>query len=205
MELLVGALEVARLSSRVPFVLREKCDVKRRSVQLADGRGARSQQHRPYTVFIAGRRHEEARSGDGREGHRGLQLRIIVSAGPLQSLRPALIEDVFALTMVFQIKRQNSRDSIVFFDDKMTGPPPRPRRRGARLFDGCKKLITRERMRVAFALGIGARVPRGGTDRCRRSSQTRCKLVAGHASSNTASTSVATLRGSEPAPTAARA
>src|SRR5271170_310528 len=140
MELLIGALEIARLSSRVPFVLREKCDVERRSMQFADGRGAGSQQHRPYTVFIAGRRHEKARSGDGREGHRGLQLRIIVAAGPLQSLRPALIEDVFALTVVLQIERQDARDSIVFFDDKMTGPPASPRGRGAGLFDGRKKL-----------------------------------------------------------------
>ena len=40
-----------------------------------------------------------------REGHGALQLGIIVAAGPLQRIRPGMVEDIFAIGMAFQIQR----------------------------------------------------------------------------------------------------
>src|ERR1051326_1265439 len=139
-----------------------------------------------------------------REGNARLKLGIVAAAGALEGVGPAPIEYVFALRMALQVERQQALDATIALDHQMTRPPTGARRSRTGLLQRRKEFVAGERMRVGSAVRIGAGVPRGLADGGGRAGKPCCNLVARHNSSNTASTSTATLRGSEPAPTAAR-
>ena len=57
--------------------------------------------------------HEQARARHRRERHGDLQLGIIAPAGALEGLRPAMVEDVFALAVALQIERGGAQQGAV--------------------------------------------------------------------------------------------
>jgi len=56
---------------------------------------------------------EKARARHRREGNRDLQLGIVAAAGALEGLSPAVIEDIFALAVAFDVKRRGAEQRAV--------------------------------------------------------------------------------------------
>src|SRR5471032_910345 len=133
--------------------------------------------------------------GHRRKGYGALQLGIVIAARSFQRLGPGLVEDIFAIGMILQIKRHQP-----VRHQQMRGLPARLTRRRAGLFQRGEEFVSRERMGLGQALGVGQAVPARRADFCGAGDQACCHLI-----SKTASTSTATPRGSEPTPTAARA
>ncbi len=103
MELLVGALQEAALAEEAPFRLGQEGDVGRR--QLAGGGDLDQGIGKAATHGLRQRTGagEQARPGHRGERHRHLQLGVIVAAGALEGLRPAMVEDIFAARMAFHV------------------------------------------------------------------------------------------------------
>ena len=113
MELLVGALQEAALAERAPFRLGQEGDVRRR--QLARG-GDLDQGIGEAAAHRFGQRAgagEQARAGHRGERHRHLQLGVIVAAGVLEGLGPAVVEDIFAARMAFHIAGRGAQKRAV--------------------------------------------------------------------------------------------
>ena len=92
------------------------------------------------------RRHQQARPGHRRERHRDDQLGIIAPAGPLVSVGPAPVEDVFALGMVLQIHRRDAEDRPRPYPRAPhAGAASRPRRRPSRFPPARSGIPTRRR------------------------------------------------------------
>src|ERR1043165_8461138 len=149
-------------------------------------------------------RHQQTAPGHWGEGNACLQLGIVAAAGALEGVGPAPVEHVFALGVRLQIERKQAMNATIALDHQMTRPPTGARRSRTGLLQRRKEFVAGERVRIGGALWIGAGVPRSLADGGGRAGKPCCNLVARHSSSNTASTSTATLRGSDPAPTAAR-
>src|ERR1043166_1180728 len=149
-------------------------------------------------------RHQQAMARHRREGNACLQLGIVAAAGAIEGVGPAPVEHVFALGVRLQIERKQAMNATIAIEHQMTRPPTGVCRSRTGLLQRRKEFVAGERMRIGGALRIGAGVPRRLADGGGRAGKPWCNLVARHNSSNTASTSTATLRGSEPAPTAAR-
>jgi hypothetical protein len=96
-ELLVCALQETALAERTPFRLSQKGDMGRR--QLAGGGDFGQRIAERATDFICQRTGagQQSRASHRRERHGHLEFGIVIAAGALESLRPALVEDVFAL------------------------------------------------------------------------------------------------------------
>ncbi len=67
--------------------------------------------------------HQKAAPVRRRERHRHLQLRIVVAAGALIGLGPAVVEDVFALRMRFGVAGDGADDRAAVFGDEVHGLP----------------------------------------------------------------------------------
>jgi hypothetical protein len=69
---------------------------------------------------------QQPRPDAWREGHRHLQFRVIVSAGPLPGVGPAMVEHIFALAVGLEISGRRGRDPAGSFDHDRQGGPARP-------------------------------------------------------------------------------
>ena len=103
MELLVGALQEAALAEQAPFRLGDEGDVGGGEVVGGGDLGERVRQAALHGLRQGAGAGEQARTGHRRERHRHLQLGIIGSAGVLEGLGPAVVEDVFAARMRLHI------------------------------------------------------------------------------------------------------
>ena len=87
---------------------------------------------------------QQPRAGGGRKGHRSLQLRIIAAAGALIGIRPAAVEDVFALRMRFQIAGHDADDLAAEPARRCRGTPAGAGAGRAGGFGGGKKCVGNE-------------------------------------------------------------
>ncbi len=102
-ELLVGALQEAARAERGPFRLGEEGDVRGRQIVAARDFGETVGQRALHGGGEGAGAGEQARAGDRCEGHRDLELGIVIAAGTLIGLGPALVEDIFALRVGLHI------------------------------------------------------------------------------------------------------
>ena len=68
---------------------------------------------------------DQARTSDGGEGHRALQLGIVVAARALERVGPGVVEDVFALTVGFDIAGRDAVQMRVVAQRQMGRVPAR--------------------------------------------------------------------------------
>ena len=108
---------------------------------------------------------KETLAGGGGEGHGGLQFGVVGAAGILQSLGPAVIEDVFALRVGFDIKRHRGYGLAVLRQDQGPGLPAGAFAGGAGAIQSDQKAVAGERVDRNAALGVGHSVPIGGGNR----------------------------------------
>ena len=144
-------------SSRVGKVMCSE-EASSRSVSVAAG----LQQERLALGSARSVAHEQARAGDRREGHGGLQLRIIVAAGALIGVGPGMVEDILAVGVGFQIAGHAGGDAAcgVLQHEMLRQPAGLPRGRSA-LFQRVKKGMGDEWV-------AGARCVRSNPRRARR-------------------------------------
>ncbi|MOA01350.1 hypothetical protein D3C78_1207560 [compost metagenome] len=123
-ELLVCPVQEITGQKGRQIVFFEKRDMGGRDADLFGHLGEAGGKKRFKARFVHRFGNEQAWPGCRREGHRALQLRIIVAAGPLESIRPAVVEDVFALAVVFQIGRHCADEHTGgIFEKKMVAKP----------------------------------------------------------------------------------
>src|SRR5262249_6629562 len=96
MKLLVRALQKAAFAERAPFLFGQEGDV--RGGQIACPGYINECVGECSTDRVSQRSggREQARPGHRRKRNRDLQFRIVVAAGPLKGLGPAMVENVFA-------------------------------------------------------------------------------------------------------------
>jgi len=148
-ELPVGAGEEAEAGQVLPLGLGGEGDVQRRGVgalrhlqRTRDQRLARFRRARAGTD-------EEAGAADRGERHRNLQLRVVLAAGALEGLGPAVIEHVFALAVGLQVRGHHRENAGVVLDHEVPGSPAGAGGGGAGVLQRRKKSVRGERvMRV---------------------------------------------------------
>src|SRR5687768_18461377 len=83
---------------------------------------------------------------DGGERDRDLQLGIILPAGPLKAVGPAMIEDIFALAVSLEIGWCGSDRSPLLLDEDRHGSPARRIADAPRVFEQAEKGMGQERV-----------------------------------------------------------
>ena len=134
-ELLVGALEVATRAEQVPFLLGQEGHVRRgEAVRLGD-LGQRVAQRAAHALRRCAGAGEETRAGHRGERNGDLELRVVVTAGALEGVGPALIEDIFALGVPFGVAGRDAEDvALGSLGDQVLRLPAGPRADRFRLF-----------------------------------------------------------------------
>ena len=147
MELLVGALQEIAFAERAPFRFGEERDVGRRQVACLRDFGERIGETAAHGVGECAGAGEQARAGHRRERHRHLQLRIIVAAGALEGLGPAVVEDVFAARMALHVAgRGAEQGALRVLREQVARLPAGPAADRIRLFKRGQKLMRNERV-----------------------------------------------------------
>src|SRR5262249_59885160 len=96
MTLLVRALQKALFAERAPFLFGQERNVRGRQIARSGYFDERVGESSADWVSQRAGRREKARPGHRRKWNGDLEFRIIVTAGALKSLGPAMVEDVFA-------------------------------------------------------------------------------------------------------------
>ena len=123
-ELLVGALQEAALAERAPFGFGQEGDVGRRQIIVLGDLGERLRQAPAHGVGELAGPGEQARAGHRRERHRHLELGVIVAAGALEGLGPAVVEDVFAARMALHVAGGGAEQgAVLVLGEQMAGLP----------------------------------------------------------------------------------
>ena len=143
-KLLVVALQEAVLAQKLRFGLAGKGHVHGGGVGRVAQRHQSARERGSDPLAIDAVADQQPRAGGGRKGHRGLQFRIIASAGALIGIRPAAVEDVFALRMRFQIAGHDAGDLAVEPCQEMPRPPAGAGAGRAGGFGGGKKCVGNE-------------------------------------------------------------
>ena len=95
---------------------------------------------------------EQARAGHRGKGYGDQQLGIISAARALPGIRPAVIEDIFALAMAFDIGGDHAlQRAVAVIERDRHRLPAGPRYRAARLFERGQKAVRYERICAACA------------------------------------------------------
>src|SRR3546814_14047700 len=98
--------------------------MRRRDAELVRHLPQTGRQNGPHSGFILSLRYQQARTGCGREGNAALELRIILPAGPLEGICPAVVEDVFALAVAFQIAGYGAEQrAMLILQEQMMAEP----------------------------------------------------------------------------------
>ena len=164
MELLVGPLQQAHLAGELPFAAREEGDMQGGDAEpVGHLHGGLEQQRFSLARVVAGA-DEEPLAGDRREGDRGLQLRIIAAAGAQIGVGPAMVEDIFALAVRFQIARHaGDQRSRRILEEKMLRQPAGLARGGAAVLQRAEKSMRDEWVIEPRRRGwVGLRAARAG-------------------------------------------
>src|SRR5690348_1683454 len=154
MKLLVGALEKSALPECVPFGLAQERYVGGR--ELIDGRefheGVRKRAANGLCLRASSC--EQARAGNRCEWHRHLQLRIIVAAGAFEGLSPAMIEDVFAAGMGFDVTGRGTEETaLTVLREQVTRLPSGPATDRARFLERRQKFMRNKWVRRLSSCG----------------------------------------------------
>ena len=125
MELLVGAEEKSRRREHVGIGLRSRRSrgaTTRRACRR--GRRAAGGERLPMALGIRPGRTSRRGPGRRRERHRRLELRVIAAAGALKGVGPAMVEDIFAHRMRFEIAgKDRGRPAVGAVEDEMLAEP----------------------------------------------------------------------------------
>ncbi len=113
MELLVVTLQESALAERAPFRLGEEGDVRRGQVAGGGDLDEGIRQSAADGLRQRSRAGEQAGAGHRGEWHRHLELGVIVAAGVLEGLGPAVVEDVFAARMALHVAGRGAQQSAV--------------------------------------------------------------------------------------------
>ena len=105
---------------------------------------------------------QEPRAGHGREGRGDEGFGVVGQAVLLVGVGPAVVEDEFAVGMVFEVERAGGLQRITEPEGDEMGCPTRLRTRTFALMHGCQILVPQEGAGVALLGEQG--VPRGGID-----------------------------------------
>ena len=117
-----------------------------------------------HAVFERAGPGEQARSRHRREGHRRLELGIITAAGALEGLRPAMVEDVFALAVALHVKRDGAlQGAVVGFGQEILRLPAGAPADRLGILQRLQEAVAEERV-AGRARGQRARVPLLGFD-----------------------------------------
>ncbi len=153
-ELLVGALEEAEAPAELPFRLGAEGDVQRGDLRAPGEVDGALQERGPRRLRVDRRVRpdQEPRAGRRREGHGGLQLRVVLPAGPLPGMGPGVVEHVLAEGVALQVHGQRRpQATVAVLDDEMTGPPARLGRGRAALLEGGEEGVANEGVILARA------------------------------------------------------
>ena len=131
-KLLVVALQEAVRPQKLRFRLRGEGYMHGGGVGRVAQRHQAARQRGSDPLAVDAIADQQPWAGGGGEGHRGLQFRIIASAGTLIGIRPAAVEDVFALRMRFQIAGHDAGDLAIEPCQEMPRHPSRCGRRPSR-------------------------------------------------------------------------
>src|ERR1700722_15835782 len=203
MKLPSQALQESRRGEQLVFRLGRKGHMQRRDFRPLGDLDHRRRQEASGFRRRAGADQQPV-AGHRRERHRHLEFGVITSAGAFISLGPAVVEHVFAVGVAFQIHRRRGHEiAVAVFEREMLRQP-------AGFGAGRVRFLERIEEGVADK-GIvrsGAFIPIRGANLGKPLDHLDRKPVAAvhrQRTSNTASTSTATLPGSAAMPTAERA
>jgi hypothetical protein len=123
-ELLIGALQEAELAGEFPFCAREERNVQRRQVEPLGELDCCLEHDRLALYCVCARPHQESFAGDRREGHRRLELRIVAAAAARVGVGPAVVEDIFAERVGFQIAGHAASElTLIVLEQEMLRQP----------------------------------------------------------------------------------
>ena len=88
---------------------------------------------------------QQARAGGRGEGHADLELGVVLPAGTVPGIGPAVIEDIFALAVALQIGGQSgSGDACGILDHQRKWRPPAAPTDAARFLEQCEESVAGE-------------------------------------------------------------
>ena len=155
-ELDAGALQQPGVPHQGELGLGGEGDVQRADPRLVAEPHAGGEERRPHRVGLRPRRRQQARPGHRREGDRDLELGVVAPAGALERIRPAVVEDIFAVGVVLEIHRHGAENGAVpALEDDVARVPAGLRRARAAVFERRQEGVADEGVAVA-----GAAVPR---------------------------------------------
>src|ERR1700689_3161013 len=203
MELPSQALKKTRLGEQIVFRLGRKGHMQRRDFRsLADLDHRRRQQPRRIRGRVGA--DQQPIPGHRRERHRHLELGIIAAAGALIGFGPAVIEHIFAVGVALQIHRRRAQEiAVAVLERQMLRQPAGFGAGRVRFLERVEEGVGDEGI-----VRSGAFIPIGGANLGDPLDHLDRKPVAAvhrQRTSNTPSTSTATLPGSAAKPTAERA
>ena len=143
-KLLVVTLQEAVLAQKLRFRLAGERHMHGGGVGRVAQRHQPARQRGSDPLAVDAIADQQPRAGGGREGHRGLQFWIIAPAGALIGIRPAAVEDVFALRMRFQIAGHDAGDLAIEPCQEMPRPPAGAGAGRAGSFGGGEKCVGNE-------------------------------------------------------------
>ena len=107
---------------------------------------------------------QQSRSGHGAKGDGCDELGVVLAAGSLKCIRPAVVEDVLALAVRFGVKRQAAFNlACATLEEKVLRLPSSARMDGLSFLQGIEKCVGDEGV-VVIVLGVGAGIPVGCGD-----------------------------------------
>ena len=155
MELLVGALEIATPPEQVPFRLGEEGDIHGRRIRAPADVDERIAKGSAQRFGVRPRQRQQAPAGRRREGHGNLKLGIIPPAGALVGLSPAVVEDIFATGVGFDVAGDGTEQVVaLILGEQVQGLPTDPRPDRARDLQCMQEGMRQERV-VGRGLAAG--------------------------------------------------
>ncbi len=94
---------------------------------------------------------QNTRAGDGGEGHRDLELGVIVLAGALPRIGPGVVEHIFALAVPLGIARHHRQRRVVGTDDQRQRLPAGAGADRSRFLERRQKRMAQKRIGIARA------------------------------------------------------
>ena len=144
-KLLVVAQQEAVLAQKLRFRLAGKGHMHGGGVGRVAQRHQAARERGSDLLAIDAIADQQPWAGGGRKRHRGLQFWIIAPARALIGIRPAAVEDVFALRMRFQIAGHDAGDLAVEPRQEMPRHPSRCGRRPSRRLRRLRKMRGKRR------------------------------------------------------------
>ncbi len=158
-ELPVGARQIAVFGKLLLLGFSGEGDVQRGGAELGGQRGAGGGEQRAVLAGVAARPDQQAPAGHRREGHRRLELGIVAPAGAFIGVGPAVVEDVFAHGMAFQVAgHDRGRPAVGAVEHQVLAEPAGLAGGRAGFLQRPQEIVRQKRV-VGLAGRVGAGVP----------------------------------------------